>query len=159
MHIWQKDKHPLLCKFRLYCNPVDCSPPSTSVHGISPARILDWVAIPLSRGSSQPRDQTQVYCIQLSSVQSFSRAQLFATPWTAACQASLSFAISWSLLRFMSIKLVMPSNHLILCCALSSCLQSFSASGSFLMSWLFTSGGQSIEISALASVLPMNIQS
>jgi len=49
-----------------------------------------------------------------SSVQSFSRVGLFATPWTAACQASLSITNSWSLLKFMSIDLVMPSNHLIL---------------------------------------------
>ena len=48
-------------------------------------------------------------------VQSLSRVQLFVTPWTAACQASLSFTISWSLLRLMSIELVIPSNHLILC--------------------------------------------
>jgi len=39
----------------------------------------------------------------------------FVTPWTAACQASLSFTISWSLLKFMSIESVMPSNHLVLC--------------------------------------------
>ena len=49
------------------------------------------------------------------SVQSLSRAQLFATPWTAACQASLSITNSWSILTLMSIKSVMPSNHLILC--------------------------------------------
>ena len=48
-------------------------------------------------------------------VQSLSCVQLFATPWTAALQASLSFTISWSLLRLMSIESVMPSNHLILC--------------------------------------------
>ena len=42
------------------CYPVDCSPPGSSVHGISQARILEWVAISFSRGSSQPRDQTQV---------------------------------------------------------------------------------------------------
>ena len=47
-------------------------------------------------------------------VQSHSRVQLFAAPWTAALQASLSFTIFWSLLRLMSIELVMPSNHLIL---------------------------------------------
>ena len=52
------------------------------------------------------------------SVQSLSRVQLFATPWTVACQASLSITNSWSLLKFMSIKSVMPSNHLILCCPL-----------------------------------------
>ena len=45
----------------------------------------------------------------------FSCVQLFATPWTAARQASLSFTLSWSLLKLISIKLVMPSNHLILC--------------------------------------------
>ena len=50
--------------------------------------------------------------------QLLSRVRLFATPWTAACQASLSFTISWSLLRLMSIESVMPSNHLILCCPL-----------------------------------------
>ena len=49
------------------------------------------------------------------SVQSLSRVQLFATPWTAACQASLSITKSRSLPRLMSIELVMPSNHLILC--------------------------------------------
>ena len=48
-------------------------------------------------------------------VQSLSRVRLFVTPWTAACQASLSFIISQSLLKFMSIESVMPSNHLILC--------------------------------------------
>ena len=53
--------------------------------------------------------------IQFSSVQSLSRVRLFATPRTAALQASLSITNSWSLLRLMSIELVMPSNHLILC--------------------------------------------
>ena len=52
----------------------------------------------------------------LSSVQSLSRVRLFATPWTAARQASLSITNSWSLLKLMSIESVMPSNHLILCC-------------------------------------------
>ena len=42
------------------CNPVDCSPPGSSVHGILQARILEWSTIPFSRGSSQPRDQTCV---------------------------------------------------------------------------------------------------
>ena len=53
--------------------------------------------------------------VQFSSVQSLSRVRLFATPWTAACQASLSITNSWSLPRLMSIESVMPSNHLILC--------------------------------------------
>ena len=51
----------------------------------------------------------------LSSLQLLSHVQLFTTPWTAARQASLSITNSWSLLKFMSIELVMPSNHLILC--------------------------------------------
>ena len=81
----------------------------------------------------------------------------FATPWTVARRASLPFTISQSLLKRMSIQSVMPSNHLILCRPLL-CLQSFPASGSFLMSRLLASGGQSIGASASASVLPMNIQ-
>ena len=52
---------------------------------------------------------------QFSSVQSLSRIQLFVTPWTAACQASLSITNPWSLLKLTSIESVMPSNHLILC--------------------------------------------
>ena len=91
-------------------------------------------------------------------VQLFSHVPLFVTAWTAAHQASLSFIISWSLLRLMSIKSVMPSNHLILVIPFSSGLQSFPASGAFPMSQLFTSGGQSIRTSALASVFVVNIQ-
>ena len=53
--------------------------------------------------------------IFISSVQSLSRVQLFATPWIAACQASLSITKSWRSRRFMSIESVMPSSHLILC--------------------------------------------
>ena len=51
-------------------------------------------------------------------VQSLSCVQLFATPWSAACQTSLSFTISWSFLKLMGIESVMPSNHLVLCCPL-----------------------------------------
>ena len=88
-------------------------------------------------------------------VQLLSGVWLFATPFTAAHQASLSFTIFQSLLKLMSIESMMPSNHLVL---FSSCLQSFLASGSFLMSQLFSSGSQSIGALASASVLPMNIQ-
>ena len=56
-----------------------------------------------------------IHLTQFSSVQSLSHFQLFATPWTAARQASLSITNSWSLLKLMSFELVMPSNHLILC--------------------------------------------
>ena len=63
----------------------------------------------------QQFSQSESYCILFSSVQSLSRVQLFATPWTAAHQASLSITNSWSSLKLMSIELVMPSSHLILC--------------------------------------------
>ena len=92
--------------------------------------------------------------IVLVNVQSLSHVQLSMAPWTAACQASLSFTVSWSLLRFMSNESVMPSN--ISFSPFSSCPYSFPASGSFSEKRLFASGGQSIGASA--SVLPMNIQ-
>ena len=72
-------------------------------------------------------------------------------PWTAACRASLSFTISQNLLKFMSGESAMLFNCLILCSPFSFCLQSLPASGSFLMSQLFASGGQTIGDSALAS--------
>ena len=127
---------------------MDCCPPGFFVHGISQARILEWIALPSSRGSSWPGIEpnsltspalageffttsttwevlglctemqlifVSVSSVQFSSLQSLSCVQLFATPWTAACQSSLSITNSRSLLKLMSIELVMPSNHLILC--------------------------------------------
>ena len=89
----------------------------------------------------------------------FSRSVLSnsVTPWAAAHQASLSFTISQSLPKFMSIESVMPSNHLILCCPLlwSSVFPSIR---SLPVSWFFASRGQSIGASASASVFPMSIQ-
>ena len=79
-------------------------------------------------------------------------------PWNAACQASLSFTISWSLLKLISNESVMPSNHLSSVVPFSSCLQSSPASGSFLVSQFFTSGGQGTGVTVSVSVLPMNIQ-
>ena len=96
--------------------------------------------------------------IQFSSVQSLSSVRLFATPWTAVHQVSLSIANSRSLLKLMSIESMMPSNHLILCIPFASCLQSFPASESFQMGQFFASGGQSIGVSASASVLSVNIK-
>ena len=93
-----------------------------------------------------------------TSVQLLSHVRLFATSWTAARQASLSTTNSRSLLKLISIELVMPSSHLILCLPFSSHLQSFQTSGSFQMNQFFTSGGQRIGVSASASVLPMNTQ-
>ena len=118
------------------CDLMGYSRPGCSVRGILQARILEWVAMPSSRGSSRPRDETRVFYVSCigrqilhhqrhlgsplypSAVQWSSCVQLFATPRTAAHQASLSFTVSLSLLKLMSIESVMTSNHLILCCPL-----------------------------------------
>ena len=91
-------------------------------------------------------------------VQSLSHVRLFVTSWTATHQASLSITNSRNLLKFLSIESLMPSNHFILCCSFSSRLQSVPASGSFLVSPLFPSDGQSIGTWTSATILPMNIQ-
>ena len=114
---------------------MDWSPPGSSVLG-DQARVLEWVIISFFEGSSRSRDQTWVSCgeyrqilyhwatrrtissVWFSWVQSLSHLWVFATPWTAAHQASLSITNSHSLLKLMSIELVMPSNHFILCCPL-----------------------------------------
>ena len=96
--------------------------------------------------------------VQFSLVHLLSCVWLFAIPWTAARQASLSITNTWSWLKLMSIVLVMPPNHSILCHPLSSLLHSFPAWGSFQMSQFFTSSDQSNGASASASVFPMNIQ-
>ena len=96
--------------------------------------------------------------VQPSSVQSLSCVQLFATPWTAAHQSSLSNTNSRSLLKLMFIESVMPSNHLILCHPLLLPPSIFPSIRVFVMSQLFSSGGQNIGVSVSASVLPMNIQ-
>ena len=93
-----------------------------------------------------------------SSVQLLGRVWLFATPWTAAHQASLSFTISWSSLNSSPLS---PWCHPTISSSVtcfSYCLQSFPASGSFPVSQLFASGDQNIWDSTSASVLPMNIQ-
>ena len=95
--------------------------------------------------------------VQFSSVQSLIRVRLFATPWAAACQASLSFTNSWSLLKLTCIELVMPCNHLILCCPLLL-LPPIPPSIRVFSSESFASGDQSIGVSASASILPMNKQ-
>ena len=93
-----------------------------------------------------------------SSVQSLNHVWLFAAPWIAACQASLSITNSQNSPKPTSIESVMPSSHLILWRPLLLCPQSLPASESFPMSQLFAWGGQNIGVSALASVLPTNTQ-
>ena len=81
-----------------------------------------------------------------------------AAPWTAVRQASLSFSISWSLLRSTSIQSVVPSNHLILCHPLLLLPSVFPSIKVCSVSRLFPSGSQGIGASASASVFPMHIQ-
>jgi len=113
------------------CNPMDCSLPGSTVHGVFQARILEWIAISFSRGTSQTRDWTwvsrivgrrftvwgtiHIYNAIFSSVQSLSRVRLFATPWIAARQASLSITNSRCSPRLRSYESVMPSSHFLLC--------------------------------------------
>ena len=86
-----------------------------------------------------------------------SHVQLFVTPWTTAHQASVSFTVSWNLLKIMPIETIMPTvNHFFSATPIPNCLQSYPAFVSFLMIWLFASGGQNIATSA--SVLPMSSQ-
>ena len=82
---------------------------SATVHGVT--KQLDMT----ERLNSNNKTFNNVYSVQFSSVQSISRVQLFAIPWAAAHQASLSITNSQSLPKLMSIESVMPSNHLILC--------------------------------------------
>ena len=96
--------------------------------------------------------------LHISSVQLLSHVRLLVTPWTVARQAFLYVTNSWSPPKPMSIESMMPSNHLILCRPLLLLPSIFPSIRSFQMSQLFTSGGQSIGVSASASVLPMNIQ-
>ena len=103
-----------------------------------------------------PWYQLSIVCI--SSVQSLSHVRLFATPWIAACQASLSITNSWSSLKLMSIEWVMPSSHLILCHPLLLLSPIPPSIRVFPMSQIFAWGGQSIGVSSSASVLPMSAQ-
>ena len=95
---------------------------------------------------------------QLSAVQALSHGWLFATPWTATRQASLSITNSWSLLKLTSIESVMPSNHLILCHpfllppSIFPSIRVFSIESVLWMRWPI------IRVSVSASVLPMNIK-
>ena len=86
-----------------------------------------------------PLGNPSFYCFLIVVVQSLSHIQLFVTPWTAACQASLSFTISQSLLKLKSIESMMSSNHLILCCLLLLLPWVFPSIRVFSLSLLFVS--------------------
>ena len=126
--------HSNLLQYSCLENPMDRGAWRVMVHRVSKSQI--WLK-QFSMHVHSYQAQQQIFWFVIVIVESLSCVQLFVTPWTAACQASLSFTISGSLLRFMSIESVMPSNHLILCHPFSSCLQSFPASGSFPMSQLW----------------------
>ena len=120
-------------------DPMDCSLPGSSVHGIFQARVLEWGAIAFS-------------------VQLLSLLQLFVNQRTAAHVASLPFTISWSLLKLKSIELLMPSNHLILFPPLLPLSSIFSST------WVFSSES-AVHITwpkcwrfGFSVVLPMNIR-
>ena len=104
-------------------------------------------------GHLERSDDERGDCLQ-TLVQSLNLVRLFATPWSTAHQASLSFTISLSFLKLMSTESVIPSNHLILCHSLLLSLLSLSQHQG-LFQWV---SGQCIGASASASVLPMNIQ-
>ena len=121
---------------------VNCFPDRELIWEIIKNGVFLFVSLYFS-GSGKRLMSTRCLC-PVVVVQLPSHVQLFVTPWTTACQASLCFTISRSLLKRMSIESVIPSNHLILCWPLLLLPQSFPASGSFPMSQLFKSGGQSI---------------
>ena len=115
------------------------------------ARIYNGEKIISSKSSARKTGQ-------FNSVQSPSHVQFFVTPWTAACQASLSITNSQSLLKLMSIESVMPSNHLILCPhllllpSIFPSIRVFSNESALCIRW------KSIGVLASASVFPINIQ-
>ena len=74
----------LLQLYPTLCNPMDCSPPGSSAQGILSARILEWIAMPSSRGSSQPRERTQVSCISCTGRRFFSTSGTWEIPAFAA---------------------------------------------------------------------------
>ena len=109
--LWKKVKMFITQSCPTLCDPMDCSPPGSSVHGILSARILEWVAIPFSRGSSQARDQTQVSCNAsrfftiwatreasmipyASELSHFSWVRPLATPWTLVAKSCLTLCNS-----------------------------------------------------------------
>ena len=131
---WKKQKHRLFNKLHLkswshlllplhisVSYPKHLSPPLLLPLVLCEAPVpppQSWPPSPLEPRAAFPEHgkcHSSLQFSQFSSVQSFSCVWLFATPWSAAHQASLSITISWSLLKLMSIESVMPSNHLILC--------------------------------------------
>ena len=132
------------------CDPMDYSHSGSSVHGILQARILEWVAISLTRRSSWPRDGTHISSVQFSCSVVFHSLRPHEPQHTRPpCPSPTPRVhpnpcpLSWWCHPTISSSVV----------PFSSCPQSFPASGSFQMSQVFSSGGQSIGVSASTSVL------
>ena len=141
-------------------NSMDKGAWHAAVHGVTKCQtwlgdwtktttVLQWVR---NSGMAYLSPPSQRLVVQLLSC-----VQLFATPRTTACRASLYFTISWSLLKLCPLSHWCHPTISSSAAPFSPCPQSFLASRSFLMSRLFTSGGQNFGASASASVLPMNI--
>ena len=153
----------MLSHVQHFCGSMNCSPPDSCVHEILQARILEWVAVHFSRGSSQPRDRTHISCTAGLLCTLWIVVQLMSCVWL--CNSILPHA-----------RLPCPSLSPRVCshssplsqwyyltvssyaATFSYCPQSFLASAYFPVSWLFTSGGQSIGAPASASTVPMNVQ-
>ena len=182
LHLCVKEKWLLLTQScPTVCDPRDCTLPSSSVHGTLLARILGWVAISFSRRSSQPRNGTRSPILQADSLpfesphlylnhssiilknkeQFSSVAQSCPTLCDSMNLSMLGLTVHNQLPEFTQTLVnqvgdaIQPSHPVIL---FSSCPQSLPASGSFPMSQLFAWGGQSFEVLASSSVLPMNTQ-
>ena len=142
------------------CNPMHCSPPGSSVHGILQAIVLKWVVVYSSRGSSWPRDQTHICCLFLYWQEDALPLVPLESLWYTLLLWSFSCSVTSHSFRphgLQHARLPCPSPCPRACsisCSLSqwchptisfsvvpSCLLYFPASGSFLMSWLFESGG------------------
>ena len=159
-----------------FCDPMDFSLPGSSVHRIFQARVLEWVVISYSKGSSWPRNWTHISCIGRWILYHWATWEAQLRP--SAAQFSCHSAVSDSLWPRESQhtrppclsptpgvhSVSRPSSrwcHPAISSSVvpfSSCAQSLPASESFPVSQLFAWGGQSIRVSALASVLPMNTQ-
>ena len=150
------------------CDPMDCSLPISSVHGILRARILKWVAVPSSRGSSQPGDPAHISYISALAGGFFTSSTTcccslpqscttICDPMDCSTLCSLVLPISWSFLKLMYIESVMPSNHFILCLPLFlpsifPSIRAFSNELALHIRW------PKYWNFSFKSVLPMNIQ-
>ena len=164
----------LLSHAWLFCDPMDCGPPDSSVLGISQARILEWVAISFSQPRDLPDPGINPHLLhwQADSLL-LSHQGNIVIKFSSVAQSCLTlcYCMDWSMpglpVHHQTPRVYSNSCPLSWWChpaisssviPLSFCLQSFPASGSFQMSQFFASRGQRIGVSASTSVLPMNTQ-